>query len=298
LEILAEAQVLADQGCVEITLLGQTVNSYRYQADGRLWRMADLLESLHQIDGLRRIKFVTNYPKDMTVDLLDTIARLPKVSPYLHVPAQSGSDPILQRMKRGYTVDDYLAMMDRIGERLPQASVSSDFIVGFSGETDEDFQRSIDLVKRCQFKNSFIFKYSVRPGTKAAERLPDDIPAEVKAARNQAMLEVQDAVSLAQQQQWIGRTVEVLVEGPSKHAIKRGVAQSGEAGEVTQMTGRTLDDRIVVWDGNLRQAGQFVPVRIVEASPFTLVGTIVTRQLVGIGGFTGSSGDGPAQTSI
>lgn len=277
-QILDEARLLAEQGCLEITLLGQTVNSYRFHDGTKLWRMADLLEHLHLIDGLRRIKFVTNYPKDMTGELLDTIARLPKVSPYLHVPAQSGSDRVLQRMKRGYTVSDYRAMMERIAERLPQASISSDFIVGFSGETDEDFQLTMDLVEQCQFKNSFIFKYSLRPGTKAAELLPDDVPAEVKSARNHALLELQDSISLRQQQQWIGRTVEVLVEGPSKHAMKRGML-----GDLTQMTGRTHDDRIVVWDGNLRQAGQFLPVRIVDATAFTLLGTVVTQQVVGIG---------------
>ena len=141
-QILSEARVLADQGCKEITLLGQTVNSYKYRhGDGTITDMAALLEQLHPIDGIDRIKFVTNYPKDMTPRLLERVRDLPKVSPYLHVPAQSGSDEVLKRMKRGYTVSDYLEMIERIEAILPEATVSSDFIVGFSGETEADFQK-------------------------------------------------------------------------------------------------------------------------------------------------------------
>ena len=180
-QIISEAQILADQGCREITLLGQTVNSYKFTADGQTTDMSDLLEQLHEVDGIDRIKFVTNYPKDMTERLLVTVRDLPKVSPYLHVPAQSGSDQVLKRMKRGYTVADYMEMFERIERILPDAAVSSDFIVGFCGETEEDFQKTVQLVERCRFKNSFIFQYSVRPGTKASERLADDVPREVKA---------------------------------------------------------------------------------------------------------------------
>ena len=162
-EIVAEAQELARQGAKEITLLGQTVNSYRWVDGERTTRLAELLEMLHPIDGIERIKFVTNYPKDMTRELLETVRDLPKCVPYLHVPAQSGSDNILKRMKRGYTTADYYGMMDRIGEILPGAAVSSDFIVGFCGETEEEFQMTVDMVRRCRFKNSSdqrkIFKY-------------------------------------------------------------------------------------------------------------------------------------------
>jgi tRNA-2-methylthio-N6-dimethylallyladenosine synthase len=182
-QILSEAKLLADQGAIEITLLGQTVNSYKFVEDGKTWRLADLLEALHEVEGIRRLKFVTNYPKDMTPRLLQAMRDLPKVSSYLHVPAQSGSDVVLERMKRGYTVGDYREMMARIRETLPSAAVSSDFIVGFTGETDADFQQTVDLVRECRFKNSFIFKYSVRPGTKGAELLPDDVPFDVKQRR-------------------------------------------------------------------------------------------------------------------
>ena len=165
-QILEEARVVAEQGCLEVVLLGQTVNSYRYTEGEKTTRLSDLLHQLHEIDGLRRLKFVTSYPKDMTPDLLEAVAELPKCSPYLHVPAQSGSNVVLERMKRGYTVEDYRDMMTRIRETVPGYAVSSDFIVGFSGETDEDFQQTVDLVQECRFKNSFIFKYSVRPGHK------------------------------------------------------------------------------------------------------------------------------------
>lgn len=271
-DIFSEAEVLASQGCVEITLLGQTVNSYRHvDAEGRQTRMSDLLRRLHDIEGIRRLKFVTNYPKDMTEELLETIRDLPKVSPYLHVPAQSGSDAQLKAMRRGYTVGDYLAMMERIERILPEAAVSSDFIVGFCGETEQDFQQTIDLVRRCRFKNSFIFKYSVRAGTKAAERLPDDVPEDVKNRRNRELLAVQDEISAAGNQKFVGETVEILVEGPSKRAQKQA-----DEGPLCQMMGRTLCDRIVVYDGNRRQAGQFLKIHVVDATATTLIGRVET----------------------
>lgn len=277
-QIIAEARTLADQGCREITLLGQTVNSYKFRHnDGAVTDMAALLEQLHPIEGIERIKFVTNYPKDMTERLLRTIGELPKVSPYLHVPAQSGSDDVLRRMKRGYSIADYMEMFERIEHWLPEASVSSDFIVGFSGETEDEFQKTIKLVERCRFKNSFIFQYSVRPGTKAAERLPDDVPREVKARRNNELLAVQDAISKEDNYKFIGQTVRVLVEGLSKKASKDPEAH------VVQMTGRTHCDRIVVFDGNRRQAGEFLDIQIDDVSCHTLVGRVRTVDVVTIG---------------
>src|SRR5262249_28720451 len=200
------------------TLLGQTVNSYRHTEGTRTTRLSDLLYRLHDIPGLARLKFVTNFPKDMTDDLLQAVRDLPKCSPYLHVPAQSGSNVILKRMKRGYTVEEYRDMLSRVRATIPDAAVTSDFIVGFCGETEEDFQQTVDLVRESRFKNSFIFKYSQRPGTKAPELWPDDIPEEVKRRRNNELLAVQNQISEEDHQQLVGRTVEVLVEGPSKHA--------------------------------------------------------------------------------
>lgn len=271
-EIKEEACALVDQGAIEITLLGQTVNSYRFSEGKRTWRLHDLLASLQDIEGLRRIKFVTNYPKDMTDDLLVAVRDLPKVSPYLHVPAQSGSDLVLARMKRGYTVGEYREMMARIKEAIPECAVSSDFIVGFSGETEDDFKQTMELVRDCRFKNSFIFKYSERPGTKGAERFPDDVPHDVKRRRNNELLALQDAISEEDNQGLLGHVVDVLVEGPSKRAIDTGLDHR----EVTQLIGRTPCDRIVVFEGNQRQIGQILPVAIYDASTHTLMGAVVT----------------------
>ncbi len=270
-QIISEARLLADQGCKEITLLGQTVNSYRYSEGERLWRLSDLLRSLHDIDGIERIKFVTSYPKDMTRELLETVRNLKKCSPYLHVPAQSGSDTVLKRMKRGYSTADYYEMMDRIREILPHAAVASDFIVGFCGETEEEFQDTIKLVERCRFKNSFIFQYSVRAGTKGAELLQDDIPEEVKKRRNHELLEVQNRICLEDNLPFLGQSVEVLVEGPSKLSVRQN-----EVGPIVQMTGRTSCDRIVVWQGNIRQAGELLNVTIDDVTGFTLFGSVET----------------------
>lgn len=284
-EIVAEVRYLAEQGCKEITLVGQTVNSYHYRyGDGRMVRLADLLYRLHDIASIRRIKFITNFPRDMTDDLLQAVRDLPKVGRYLHVPAQSGCDIILRRMKRMYTVAFYREMLQRCRETIPGVAISSDFIVGFCGETEESFQRTCDLVATAGFKNSYIFKYSPRPGTKAFELYPDDVPEEVKRRRNNDLLAIQAQVSLADHRRFIGRTVEILVEGPSKWAHKlrsRDGDKSGDSllptsasgdGEILQLTGRTDTDHIVVFDGPTRLVGEFVRVYIEDASPYTLFG--------------------------
>jgi tRNA-2-methylthio-N6-dimethylallyladenosine synthase len=277
-QILAEARLLADQGCKEITLLGQTVNSYKHVSGGRTTRLADLLDALHGIDGIERLKFVTNYPKDMTDELLAAVRDLPKCSPYFHVPAQSGSNQVLARMKRGYTVEEYREMLGRIRATVPAAAVTSDFIVGFSGETEDDFQKTYDLVAESRFKNSFIFKYSERPGTKGAELLADDVPFEVKNRRNNDLLELQNRISEQDNQRLLGERVEVLVEGKSDRARQQG--QDGSApGEPVQLTGRTPCDRIVVFDGNERLVGQTIPVAIYDVSAHTLFGAVVTEHV-------------------
>ncbi len=272
-QILSEAKILAEQGCLEITLLGQTVNSYRYRKGEQTTRLADLLVQLHDIEGIQRLKFVTNFPKDMTQVLLEAVRDLPKCSPYLHVPLQSGSNAMLKRMKRGYTVEEYREMMLRIAEIVPDAAVSSDFIVGFCGETDLDFEQTVAAVKEFRFKNSFIFKYSERPGTKAKGNLSDGVPYDVKQYRNNHLLAIQNAISEEDNRAFIGRTTEVLVEGPSKASIK----QAAE-GPILQLVGRTHCDRIVVFDGNTRQIGNILPIHITDASVHTLFGQAVTDQ--------------------
>ena len=276
-DIRHEVQVLADQGVKEVTLLGQTVNSYKVTQDGKVYRLADLLESIHDVEGILRPKFVTNFPKDMTDDLLQAVRDLPKCAHYLHVPLQSGCNDVLKRMKRGYTVEDYREMFGRIRQTLPNAAVSSDFIVGFCGETEESHQKSLELTRECRFKNSFIFKYSPRPGTKANDLLPDDVPEEVKKRRNNELLVLQNQISAEDNANFIGRHVEVLVEGPSKAEVKRGDSDSNTG--PLQLTGRTTCDRIVVFDGNPRLAGSLAKISVEDCTPTTLIGSIVTHQI-------------------
>ena len=197
-DIVNEVQHLAGQGVTHITLIGQTVNSYRYQEGDKQTRLADLLYQLSAITGIEQIDFVTNYPVDMDNDLLQAVRDLPQVSKHLHIPAQSGSDAVLARMNRHYTAGQYRELTDRIGSTIPGATMTSDFIVGFCGETETDFDQTVDLVKYCRFRNSFIFKYSERPGTKAAELYTDDIPEDVKKYRNNRLLEVQIEISRQQ----------------------------------------------------------------------------------------------------
>ncbi len=278
--IVEEAKMLVGQGVKEITLLGQTVNSYKSrEGDGRQTRLADLLAQLNEIPDLQRIRFITNFPNDMTDDLLQAVRDLPKVLRYLHVPAQSGCDEILGRMKRLYTVGLYDEMMGRIRATLPGAAVSSDFIVGFCGETDASFRRSVDLVERSRFKNSYIFKYSARAGTKADALFADDVSEDVKKARNQELLEVQNAISEADNRAFVGRTVPVLVEGPSKTARRRAVGGDGaEDRGPGQLVGHTHCDRLVVFDGPERLIGEILPILVEDVSPVTLFGRVVTTE--------------------
>lgn len=274
-QIVAEVEQLAAEGCKEITLLGQTVNSWRHTEDGTAWRFSDLLRAIHEVEGIERIKFVTSYPKDMTDDVLEAVRDLPKCVKYLHVPAQHGSDSQLKAMKRGYTIAEYREMHDRAKRWMPDVAITSDFIVGFCGETEEDFQETMKLVEECRFKNSFIFKYSERPGTKSADIMPDDIPDEVKKRRNNELLELQNRISEEDNQQFLGQRVDVLVEGLSKAAMKAIEKGKGKSGPL-QLTGRTMCDRIVVFEGNERQIGQTIPIAIYDVSSHTLFGAVVT----------------------
>jgi tRNA-2-methylthio-N6-dimethylallyladenosine synthase len=293
--IAAEVRQLAGEGCKEITLLGQTVNSYCFdQGDGRSVRLSDLLARIHDTPGIERIKFVTNFPRDMSDDLLDAVRELPRVCPYLHVPAQSGCNEILKRMKRLYTVEYYRDMLSRCREKVPGVAVSSDFIVGFCGETEASFQKTCNLVRESGFKNSFIFKYSPRPGTKGHELYADDVPEEVKKRRNNDLLAIQGEVSLRNHLAQVGRTVDVLVEGPSKTELKAGGTGRGPR----QLTGRTMTDHIVVFDGNERLIGQAVQVGIEEATAFTLFGRVVTGEQVGVADASRALPAAPARISL
>ncbi|GAC1451983.1 MAG: tRNA (N6-isopentenyl adenosine(37)-C2)-methylthiotransferase MiaB [Isosphaeraceae bacterium] len=280
--IVEEARALADQGVKEITLIGQTVNSYKYaEPDGRTFRLSDLLARLHDLPGIERLKFVTNFPNDMTDDLLQAVRDLPKVARYLHVPAQSGCDAVLKRMKRLYTIALYDEMMDRIRATIPEVAVSSDFIVGFCGETEESFQKSVRLVERSRFKNSFIFKYSPRQGTKADTLFLDDVPEAVKKRRNNELLAVQNIICEEDNRVFLGRTVHVLVEGPSKSASREESSDfDRERTGFVQLTGRTTCDRIVVFEGHERLIGRLIPIVIEETSAFTLFGRVETTEVL------------------
>jgi tRNA-2-methylthio-N6-dimethylallyladenosine synthase len=186
---------------------------------------------------------------------------------------------MLKRMKRLYSIAEYKEMVARAREAIPDVSISSDFIVGFCGETEEQFQTCGELIRHARFKNSYIFKYSPRPGTKADQLFEDDVPEDVKRRRNNDLLSVQDEVSLADHRSRLGETAEVLVEGPSKSAVKQG-----ETAGLTQLTGRTMTDHIVVFDGHTRLIGQTVKVRIDNASSWTLFGTVETNDVVSVSG--------------
>ena len=285
--IVDEVRRLTEAGAREVTLLGQTINHYAYRhGDGRTTTFADLLHQVHEaVPGLPRLRFVTSFPRDFTDAALHAMRDCPRVCRYLHVPAQSGSDRILRLMNRGYTARQYYDFIDRARAYMPDVCVASDFIVGFPTESDEDFGRTVEMVRRCRFKNSFIFKYSPRPGTVAIDRHPDDVPEPVKRRRNNELLAVQQAVCDALNREMVGRTVQVLVEGESKLVSKRS-AYPGSNVELgwekrgrlrtthTQLVGRTPGDQIVVFDGPTSLKGELVDVAITRGQNLTLFGEL------------------------
>jgi tRNA-2-methylthio-N6-dimethylallyladenosine synthase len=281
--IIDEVRRLTAAGVREVTLLGQTVNHYAYRhGDGRTTSFADLLYAVHEATpDLPRLRFVTSYPRDFTDDALVAMRDCDRICPYLHVPAQSGSDRILRAMNRGYSAGQYVEFVDRARSFLPDVSLVSDFIVGFPTETDADFEQTVELTRRCRFKNSFVFKYSPRPGTTAIDRFTDDVPEDVKRRRNNELLAVQSVVTNAANREAVGRTVRVLVEGPSKLATRAAYPASNvELGwerrprrvdpAATQLVGRTSGDQIVVFDGDASLAGQLVDVEVTDARNLTL----------------------------
>ncbi len=274
-DIVTEVRRLVDGGRSEITLLGQTVNSYRYSEGGRTTSFAELLAKISPIEGLRRLRFVTSHPLDFGNDVLEAMRDLPNVCPYIHCPAQSGSDAMLKKMNRKYTRVQYDDLLERARQIVPDVVIAGDFIVGFPGETEEDHQASAELIRKAGYKNSFVFKYSPRPGTLAQKRYPDDVPDSVKRRRNNELLGVQEHVGLEHHRGYIGKSVEVLVEGPSPHA-SRPDARARLEGEV-QLLGRTRGDHIVVFEGPLALAQQYAQVRIENATSLTLFATLLRQ---------------------
>ena len=260
-DVKEEAQSLVSNGCREVTLLGQNINSYGKGLRGNV-TLGYLLTELNEIDGLDRIRFVTSHPADMSRDLIRTISRLEKVCEYLHMPVQSGSDEVLKRMRRGYTAGYYREFVRYARELIPHLTVASDFIVGFPGETEEDFQETVQLMEDIRFQNCFIFKYSPRTGTKAAE-LKDDVPDKTKRARNMKLLELQKQISLEENKKIIGKEMQVLVEGASKSDPNR-------------LSGRTRQNHIVVFNGSQDLGGKLAGVVIHEVTDLTLFGKLTS----------------------
>ena len=261
-DVLAEVAALAEQGIREVTLLGQNVNAYRgVMHDGEEADLALLIAYIAEIDGIERIRFTTSHPVEFSDRLIQTYAEVPNLVSHLHLPVQSGADRILMMMKRGHTALEYKAKIRRLRETRPDLSLSSDFIVGFPGESDEDFQATMDLIEDIGFDNSFSFIYSPRPGTPAAA-FPDDVPMTVKKHRlailQQRIREMTEAIS----RDMVGTVQAVLVEGPSRK-------------DPRQLCGRTENNRVVNFTGGRGLIGQLAALRITEALPNSLRGELV-----------------------
>ncbi len=266
LAVVEQAKKLVDSGIRQITLLGQTVNSYQYTENGKTYGLADLLQQVSEIDGVGWVRFITSHPGKFDTSILQVMADNPKVCPYLHIPAQSGSDRMLKAMNRGYTAADYIALMDTAREIVPDIAIAGDFIVGFPGETDEDFSQTVELVRRVRYKNAFVFKYSPRPGTHSEKKLVDDIPQEVKQQRNVQLLEVISEIAEEDNKRFLGQTVEVLVEGLSK----KPHLNQAENENNPQLIGRTAGDYIVVFNGPESLTGKFAKVKVTKTAALTL----------------------------
>ncbi|GAB4165493.1 MAG: tRNA (N6-isopentenyl adenosine(37)-C2)-methylthiotransferase MiaB [Planctomycetota bacterium] len=259
-EVIDEVRKLADSGVKEVTFLGQNVNSYGKDLTPES-SLAELLAKAEGIPGIERLKFVTSHPKDLTDELIEALT-IPKVCPYLHLPAQSGSTKILRAMNRGYTREHYIELVEKARGKRAGLAVASDFIVGFPGETDEDYAQTRSLVETLRYSQVFVFKYSPRPGT-AAARLEDDVPAEVKKFRNNDLLSLHLEIAAADNAKAIGSTVDVLVEGPSPRNKEN-------------LIGRAPTERIVIFPGNSESAGQIVKVAIQSSTALALYGEVVT----------------------
>jgi tRNA-2-methylthio-N6-dimethylallyladenosine synthase len=260
-DVLTEVADLADQGVKEVTLLGQNVNAYRGRmADGVIADLALLLEYVAEIPGIGRIRYTTSHPKEFSQRLIEAHARIDKLAPHVHLPLQSGSDRVLAAMKRGYTVLEYKAIVRRLRAARPGISISSDFIVGFPGETDRDFEATLELVDEIGFDDSFSFVYSRRPGTPAAG-LPDDTPQAVKASRLSRLQEKIDGHASRISESRVGTRQRILVEGASRR----------HAGE---FSGRAGDNRMVNFLGSRQLVGQFVEVTVTAAMTHSLRGEV------------------------
>ena len=258
--ILNEIRKLVESGVKEVTLLGQNVNSYGKTLPNG-YDFPDLLKDINEIDGLERIRFMTSHPKDFTERLIDTYTNLDKLSPHLHLPVQSGSNRVLKMMNRKYTREEYLERINAIKERLPNLAITTDIIVGFPGETEEDFQETIDLVKEVEFDSAFTFLYSIREGTIAA-KIEEQVPDQIKHERFQRLLETLHPIGLKLNKKLLGTVQKVLVEEVSKNDSK-------------VMSGRTDSAKLVHFPGGEDLIGNIVDVRIDNVKTFTLEGVMI-----------------------
>jgi len=261
-EVLREVRAVAEQGVVEVTLLGQNVNAYGVGFGDR-GAFATLLRECAKVDGLERIRFMSPHPRDFTDDVIEAMASSPKVMPHLHMPLQSGSDKVLQAMRRSYRTDRYLGIIEKVRSAIPDAGITTDIIVGFPGESDEDFQGTLDVVKRARFTAAYTFQYSKRPGTPAAT-MPDQVAADVVAARYQELHKLQQEISGSINEASVGNSYEVLA---SDHDGRHDQSRA-------RLNGRTPDFRLVHFEAENIRPGDIATVVIDSASPNFMVGSL------------------------
>lgn len=261
-DIISEVVSLKKKGFKEVTLLGQNVNSYFYEDKNIKVNFPKLLEMVAQAVPQMRVRFTTSHPKDLSDELIETIYNFDNICNHIHLPVQSGSNLILERMNRKYTREWYLNRIAAIRTKIPDCGISTDLFCGFCGETEEDFQQTLNLMEAVYFDMAFMFKYSERPGTFAAKKFDDDVPEEVKIDRLNQMIKLQNKISLKKNKADIGKTFEVLVEGFSKRSNK-------------MLFGRTQQNKVVVFPMEDKKIGDFVNVKIIDASSATLKGEII-----------------------
>ena len=261
--ILAEVRDLQSRGYKEVTLLGQNVNSYRFEAaDGTLTDFPTLLRTVARTAPGMRVRFTTSHPKDMSDETLRVIAEEPNVCRHIHLPVQSGSNRVLKAMNRKYTREWYLDRVAAIRRIIPDCGLSTDIFAGYCGETEEDHQLSLSLMRECAYDSAFMFKYSERPGTYASKDLPDDVPEETKIRRLNELIALQNELSLTANQRCIGQEYDILIEGVSKRSRE-------------QLFGRTEQNKVVIFDRADHRVGETIRVRITEATSATLKGEVV-----------------------
>lgn len=259
--ILAEARDLCDKGYKELTLLGQNVNSYRAGVDGASVDFATLLRLVAREVPEMRIRFTTSHPKDMSDETLRVIAEEPNVCRHIHLPVQSGSNAVLERMNRKYTREWYLSRVEAIRRIVPDCGLSTDIFAGYCGETEDDHAQSLSLMRECGYDSAFMFKYSERPGTFAARHFADDVPEDVKIRRLNELIALQNELSAECNRRCEGKVYEVLVEGRSKRSAE-------------QLYGRTEQNKVVIFDRGSHHAGEFLHVRITGSTSATLFGVV------------------------